>query len=622
MNWVQDNREPEVPTRADEPVGSTTPPPGCWRVRALRSAKTIEGVLATIAALGLALLLALVLASVVLRYLFSTGFVGAEEAGLWLFLLLVALGLPLTLSGPLSMRLDVATRSLPQPLLTLARIAADGVTALAALALLNGGIAAAALMGSTSVVLGLPDWLRPAALATAGAALLALLLLRRAAEGKAVAVLFSCLLATIPSVVPEAAMVAWPPSIVALLIAGLGLLVGAPLAHCFLAASALAIPFGSMLPAPAIVSTAASGLSRFLLLAIPFFLLAGGLLTASGAADRLARLARSLVGHKPAGLAQTALLTSVLFSGASGSSVANAAFGASAFYPQLLRNGYRPPEAGAVIAATSVLDNVIPPSIAFLLLAAATDLSVGALLIGGAYAGLLMAACLAAAIHLVHRKTAPMTAATSVERQRALVRALPALGLVVVVVAGIRIGIVTTTEAAALAALYALVLTLAQKPAGRSLLDVFRQSAVEAAAIGLLIGAAAPLAFLLAVDDVATLVRELVTGFGDHPVSVLLLCNLVLLGAGLVLDIGAAILLLAPILLPAVTAVGIDPIAFGVILVVNLMIGGLTPPVGILVFVVSGLTGVDAPALFRAVLPYLAALILALLLLCLAALVL
>ncbi|MCF6369093.1 TRAP transporter large permease [Rhizobium halophilum] len=585
-------------------------------------AAALEAALSTFAAGVLAVLLVLVLGSVALRYLFSTGLVGAEEAGLWLFLLLVSLGMPLAASGPLAMRLDLVARRLPQRLRLPAGMAADGVTVVAGLTLVAGGTDAAGLMGSTSVVLGLPDWLRPAALAVGGGLLIALLLLRRTAEGLGLSVLLSVLIGAGVYALPVDYAISWPPSLVALLLAGIGLLLGAPLAHCLLAATALAVPFGSVLPVPALVTNAASGLSRFLLLAIPFFLLAGGLLTVSGAAERLVRLAASLVGHRRAGLAQTTLLTSLLFSGASGSSVANAAFGAGTFYPQLVKNGYPPAQAGAVIAATSVLDNVIPPSIAFLLLAAATDLSVGALLLGGAYAGLVMAACLAVAIHLVHRGTDPMPRATGQERRRAFLAALSALGLVLVVVGGIRIGLVTPTEAAALAAGYALLLAVAHRSGRASLWSTFRQSAVEAAAIGLLIGAAAPMTFLLAVDDMAGMVTGFVTSLGGQAVVVLLLCNLVLLAAGLVLDIGAAILLLAPILLASAVAAGIDPVVFGVILVVNLMIGGLTPPVGILIFVVSGLTGVEARKLFRAVTPYLAALLVALLLLCLAALVL
>lgn len=587
-------------------------------------ARAIETALSFGLAAVLVLLLALVLVSVVLRYVFSTGVVGAEEAAIWLFGALVAAGLPLGLSGPLAMRLDALLRVLPGPWLAPSQLVADAFTMIAGLSLLAGGTSAAGLIGSTSVALGLPDWLRPAGLAAGGGLLIALLILKRFSEGRAIPVLLSSVLAACAYACVQGLTIdlSWPPSLIALLIAGFGLALGAPLAHCLLAGAFLVVPFGSSLPEGAIVSTATSGLSRFLLLAIPFFLLAGGLLTTSGAAGHLVRLAASLVGHRRGGLAQTALLTSVFFSGASGSSVANAAFGATTFFPQLVQNGYRREQAGAIVAATSVLDNVIPPSIAFLLLAAATDLSVGALLVGGIYAGLLMALCLAVAIHVANRHTAPVPAATNRERSRAFVSAIPALGLVLVVVTGIRLGVVTTTEAAALAAFYALLLVIAAGSRVRGMVSTFRQAASEAAAVGLLIGAAGPVTFLLAVDDVATLVTTLVTAFGSHPLPVLLLCNLVLLGVGLVLDIGAAILLLGPILLPAAVAAGIDPVHFGVILVVNLMIGGLTPPVGILVFVVSGLTGIEAASLFKAVSPYLAALLAALSVLCLAALIL
>jgi TRAP-type C4-dicarboxylate transport system permease large subunit len=141
------------------------------------------------------------------------------------------------------------------------------------------------------------------------------------------------------------------------------------------------------------------------------------------------------------------------------------------------------------------------------------------------------------------------------------------------------------------------------------LYDAFRQSAVEASAIGLLIGTAGPFAFLLAVDNVSGLLSSLVAGLGLGPLGVLIIINILLLLIGLVLDIGAAILLFAPIFLPLAVAAGVDPIHFGVILVVNLMIGGLTPPVGMLVFVVSGVTRVPAGALFSAIMPYLGALV-------------
>ncbi len=578
----------------------------------------LEAGLGALAGLLLAALLVLVLANVVLRYVFHGGLIGAEELGIWLHLALISVAAPLAFCGPLAMRFDIGLRLLPTRGQKVATTLADSFSIVAGLTLLFGAGHVIAMIGGVSPVLGLPEWNRFAVVACGGALLLILLVLRRLVERSAASLSIAALIGAVAyAAIPFADLgTQWPPSLYLGLLAGLGLLASAPLAHAFLAAAALSGMFGSSLPEPALVSTAVNGMSKFLLLAIPFFLLVGGLLTLSGAAAKLVGFAAAMVGHRRAGLAQTVLLTSVIFSGASGSSVANAAFGASTFQPQLVRNGYRPAQAGAIIAATSVLDNVIPPSIAFLLLAAATNLSVGALLTGGFFAGGLMALCLAVAIHLTVHDKGEGPAASAAERARAAAAAIPAFGLGVIVVVGIRFGVVTPTEAAALAAAYAVVLALIARPGLVTLAGAFRQAAIEAGAIGLLIGSAGPFAFLLAVDDVGGQIASLVHTFGSSPWLVLLCANLVLLVAGLFLDIGAAILLLGPILLPVATAAGIDPIHFGAILVVNLMIHGLTPPLGMLIFVVSGVTRVPASELFRAVLPYLAALLAALLILC------
>ncbi|AYM64131.1 TRAP transporter large permease subunit [Agrobacterium fabrum] len=578
-----------------------------------------DAVLGAVAALILAALLLVVLINVTLRYLFHTGFIGAEDLGIWLNVAMIAVGAPLSLKSALAMRLDVFVRFLPPRFHAATEILADAFSFVAALILAFGGVEIAAMLGGTSPTLGLPEWVRFGFLGAGGALIFIYLALQRFSEGKTFAVLLSMTIAVVayvglPQVFVDTTL---PPSLFLALTAAVGLVLAAPLAHAFLAAAYVAIAFGSNLPEPAIVSSTVTGMSKFLLLAIPFFLLAGSLLTISGVANQLVRFAASVVGHRQAGLAQTTLLTSVLFSGASGSSVANAAFGASTFQPELVKHGYPPAQAGAIIAATSVLDNVIPPSIAFLILATATNLSVGSLLVGGFFAGGLMAACLGVAIHLSVRSVDTLPRATGAERWRSAIAAIPAFGLGVIVVVGIRIGIVTTTEAAALAALYTLLLGFGYRLGVGRIFATFRQSAGEAAAIGLLIGTAGPFAFLLAVDNVSGLVTDFVTVLGGSKIAVLLLSNLILLAVGLVLDIGAAILLFGPILLPAAMAAGIDPIHFGVILVVNLMIHGLTPPLGMLIFVVSGVTRVPAAALFRAVIPYLVSLLVALAILCL-----
>jgi tripartite ATP-independent transporter DctM subunit len=408
------------------------------------------------------------------------------------------------------------------------------------------------------------------------------------------------------------------PSLAAGAAAAIGLLLGAPLPHALLVGVSLATPFGALLPEPALVQNTVVGVSKFLLLAIPFFLLAGGILTAGGLAERLIHFAATLVGHLRGGLAQTALVSSTMFSGASGSSIANAAFGAKVMVPALVAHGYPLPRAAAIVAATSMLDNIIPPSIAFLILATATNLSVGALLAGGFVAGPILALALGIGLYLTSRGEKPArTKAAAPERARAFVASLPAIGLGIVVVVGIRFGIVTTTEASALAVAYALIVCVVMRSInGRGLAEAFRESAMESAAIGLLIGAATPFAFLLAIDRVSDLVTAAVTSLGGGPFAVMLLANVVLLIAGLFLDIGAAILLLAPLLLPAAVMAGIDPIQFGVILVVNLMIHGLTPPLGILVYVASGVSGAQPAQVFRQVLPLLVSLLAALALMC------
>ncbi|PZU85297.1 MAG: ABC transporter permease [Chelatococcus sp.] len=575
----------------------------------------LRSMLESLCAAILAALFLVVMAAVLRRYLFGGGFVWSDELAIWLHVALIAFGAPLAVTGTLGMRIEVFVGRLSGRGRAVAAVLAEAVAVHGALVLAFGGAQVAALVGGTSTVLGLPEWLRFAAFSCGGALTLLALTSRAVARGAGVAVA-SLLLGGASYGLAQLSFGVdlLSPSLAAALFAAGGLALGAPLPLALLAGASFAGAFGAPLPEPAIVQNAVSGVGKFLLLAVPFFLLAGELLTEGGLAERLVRFAAALVGHWRAGLAQTALLSSALFSGASGSSVANAAFGAKVMAPALVARGYPPAHAAAIVAGVSMLDNIIPPSIAFLLLASATNLSVGALLLGGFVAGGVLVAALAVGIHLSVRgvvDAAPKAGAA--ERGRALIGALPAVGLGIVVVAGIRFGLVTVTEASALAVAYALVACLALRSLGaRDIVRALRRSAIEASAVGLLIGASAPFAFLLAVDGVPEKVAALTTALGAGPFAVMLLANLVLLVAGLFLDIGVGILLLAPLLLPVAIQAGLDPVQFGVVLVVNLMIHGLTPPLGILVHVVAGITGVPAACVFRAVLPLLASLLAAL----------
>ena len=581
-----------------------------------RLAPALDALEAALQWLGAALLAALfllVMASVTLRYAFGSGLIWSEELAIWLNVLLVAVGAPLAVTGVLAMRLDVVVRLLPASAQSACAVLADAVAVAAGLVLALGAAGVARSIGGISTVLQLPEWLPYAAVAAGGALTIVMLAgrtLQHDGAARAASVLgIGVLLYLATHYLPVARIET--PSLAAGLIATIGLIVGAPLPHALIVGAAAAAAFGAALPEPALVQNTVNGIGKFLLLAIPFFLLAGGILTEGGLAQRLVNFASTLVGHLRGGLAQTTLVSSAMFSGASGSSIANAAFGAKVMVPELVRHGYPLPRAAAIVAATATLDNIVPPSIAFLILASATNLSVGALLVGGFVAGTVLAIALALGIHAITRNERPMhVRASASARGRAFLSSLPAIGLGVIVVVGIRFGIVTTTEASALAVAYALVVCLAMRSLkGRALAEAFRQAAIEAAAIGLLIGAAAPFAFLLAVDDVAAAAQAALGALGTSPWAVLLLANLLLLTVGLFLDIGAALLLFGPLLLPAAIAAGIDPIHFGVILTVNLMIGGLTPPVGVLVYVASGVSGARPAQVFREVLPLLLALI-------------
>lgn len=578
---------------------------GEQQATAARLAGALDRLLAGLLALILAVLLVAVFGATVLRYVFSTGFVASEDFGIWLHTALVFLGLPLCARGPLAMQIDTLTSRLGPRGRVAAEAIADAATVAAAAVLMLGAYRVIEAIGGVSPTLDLPESWRFWPVAIGGGLAAVHFMLASLAAGRSfpgtLAVLAVGAAIVAVSHLPPVAIVAMP-SLIACLVATLALAAGAPLVHSLVVGLALAVPFGARLPEAAIVQQTVSGMGKFLLLAIPFFLAAGILMNAGGLAHRLVRLASALVGHRRGGMAQATLATNLMFSGVSGSSIADAAFGAKVLAPALIADGVRPDKAAAIVAATAVLPNIIPPSIAFLLLASATNLSVGSLFEGGLVAGLILAAAMAAMLH--RSADAPARpAAPPGERLSALVAAVPVLGLALVVFLGIRLGIATPTEAAAIAAVYALAAALMAPGGRRATLAAFLQAGRETAAIGLLVASSAPLVFLLAVDGLPQALAGWVTALGGGPLIVMLVANLILVVVGGPLDVGPGILLFAPLLLPSAVAAGIDPVAFGVVLTVNLMIGALTPPVGVLVFVAAGITGQPVGTVFRAVLP-------------------
>lgn len=580
----------------------------------------LERLLAVAGGVLLAVLLAVVLVAVAMRYSGAGGISGSDELATWLYIALIFVGYPLVAGSALAMRFDLISSRLRGYPRDACEIVSHGIVIHASLLLVASGLALIGETGGVSPVLGWPEWWRYGLAPAAGLLGAAIVLLRLVAEGRQPLLIVGSLAVGVAlflfSEQGEIASFAMP-SLVAGLAGFVGLLLGAPLPHALLSALSLVVPLGSLLPQTGVLQTAVSGVGSFLLLAIPFFLLAGTLMLAGGLAGRLVALADALVGHRRGGLAQTTLLTNVFFSGISGSSLADAAFGAKVLAPGLVARGYRPELAAAIVASTAVLPNILPPSVAFLMLAVATNLSIGSLFVGGLAGGLFIALVLALALRLVAPETASGVAASGRQRWSALASASPVLGLGVIILLGIRLGVVTTTEASALAAGYALLLAWfyirRSRGVAAALAGAFTQAAREAAAVGLLIASTAPFTFLLAVDQVPAALDATLQSVSGDPFTFLLVANILLLIVGCPLEIGVAILLFGPLLLPAAVSAGIDPIHFGVIIVVNLMIGSLTPPVGSLVFIAAGIAGLPSGKVFRAVLPLVGALILGLL---------
>lgn len=440
---------------------------------------------------------------------------------------------------------------------------------------------AAARIGGVEPILGLPVAWRFAVGAGLAAGALAFALTGPGAAWFALGAAGAVLLPPLP---PLAGIAVFAAALVARV----------PVALALVAAVAIAPgPLGDA----ALAQTVVRGLSPAVLLAVPLFVLAATLMVAGGIGEGIVSVAAAMARRRRTAAAEANVLTSLLFGGVSGSGIADAALGARLIAPAMVRAGYSAPDAAALTAASAVVPNLVPPSIALLLAAAATDQSVGALWVAGLGAGTVVAAALWAVVRL---RPPAGTADPAIGRPDLWSLGPPA-AIAVAVLGGLRLGLVTATEAGVVAVVLAAAYAAIRK--GRAcLLPAAGEAAQQTGRIALLIAAAAPVSFLLATSGV-----DWAGLLPDGPaILVLAAAVLVALAVGTVLDVGAAILLLLPILVPAAAAAGADPVHATLTLVTALLMGGLTPPVGILVVTVHELTG--ARGVFRAATPYLLAL--------------
>lgn len=386
------------------------------------------------------------------------------------------------------------------------------------------------------------------------------------------------------------------------------LFLGFPVALC-LGITSIAALWMQDVPMVLVAQRLFQGMNSFPLLAVPFFVLAGELMNRCGITQRLINFAYVLVGRVPGGLAHTNVVSSMLFGGISGSAVADAAAIGSIMVPGMIRNGYGPGFSAALTAAASTMGPIIPPSILMVIMGVTTGMSIGALFVAGIVPGIMLGLGMMLYSYVVAlrrnypRDTCPLTFKRFWGEFMA---AAPALMAPVIILGGILAGIFTPTEAAAVAVLYAFLLGLAYRTLRwADCKEVLTSSGVTTAVLLLIIGTANIFSWVLTAEQIPTRMAQGLLAITENPYLILLLINLLLVFVGMFLEGGAAIIILAPTLLAVATQVGIDPLHFGMIMVLNMAVGLLTPPLGVCLFVVCGVTGLPLGRVTRAVMPFL-----------------
>ncbi|MBI5446434.1 MAG: TRAP transporter large permease [Deltaproteobacteria bacterium] len=394
---------------------------------------------------------------------------------------------------------------------------------------------------------------------------------------------------------------------------------GVPVAFSMgLASTAFILVHPGQIPLEVLPQRMLSGLDSFSLLAIPFFYLAGELMNEGGITQRLVNVATAFVGHFRGGLSHVVVVSNMLMAGVSGSSVADAAATGSVLIPAMKRAGFGAPYASALTAAAGTIGPIIPPSLPMLVLGILANISIGKLFLGGAVPGAVMGLYLMGTSYLVSRRRGYATSPRVVwsERFRALWEALFALLMPLLVLGGIVAGLMTATEAGAIAALYALVVGLfVYRGMGfRDIPRVFGRAAAGSAVMLLILSASYVFGWLLANMRVADAIVATVQSISTSPWVTLLVINVFFLAWGCVLDPVPALIILVPMFVPLVQKVGVDPVHFGVMVVLNLQIGLLTPPVGFLVYLTSSIGNARVGETFRESTPFILALAVVLLL--------
>ena len=360
-----------------------------------------------------------------------------------------------------------------------------------------------------------------------------------------------------------------------------------------------------------------SGIDSFLLIAVPLFILSGNLMNAGKITEKIFDTAKELVGWIPGGLGHANVVASIIFAGMSGSAVADAGGLGAIEMEAMKKNGYDEDFAGAVTAASSVIGPIFPPSIPLIIYGSVASVSVDQLFMGGVVPGLLMGVLLMVMVlyfAIVRRyERHPF-------RLRALIRqflgSIPALITPVIILCGFVVGWFTPTEASSIAVIYSLLIALFlyRTLDWKSFKKCLKDSAISSANTLFIIGTSTLFTYVMAMEGISRQFADVILGISSNPNVVLLVINVLLLVLGMVMEPGAILTLMLPVLLPIANGLGLDLVHFGVMVVLNLMIGQVTPPFGVCLFVISDVNKLKLERLYRSILPFLVPLILTLIL--------
>ncbi len=389
------------------------------------------------------------------------------------------------------------------------------------------------------------------------------------------------------------------------------ILFGLPVAFALLLSSMALMLHMDFFSADILAQSLINGVDSFTLLAIPFFLIAGEVMASGGLSQRIVRLATTYVGHCQGGLGYVAIMTSVLLAGLSGSAVADAAALVSILYPMMKAAKYSEAPSMGLLASGGIIAPVIPPSIPLILVGVAGGISIKNLFLGGIVPGLLMGLTLTSVWRMTVRKENLETSAkaTKAEKRAALKDGVWALLLPVIIIVGIRFGIFTPTEAAVVAAVYAIFIStfVYKELTLKKFYDIVINAGRSTAMVMFLVGCAMVAAWLITVAQLPQQLAELLGPLVDSPRLLMAVIMLLVLCVGMVMDLSPTILILVPLLMPVIKMAGIDPTYFGLLFVINCSIGLITAPVGTVLNVVCGVARVPMSTAVKGVLPYIGA---------------